>query len=77
MMADTDEELHEMALKIGMKLEWFQCKPRAPWQNHYDVTKSKRALAVKSGAIETDIYELAALMERKRLECIADSIRLH
>jgi len=50
MTADSDEELHEMADKIGMKREWFQPKP--PLSNHYDLTPSRRKLAVKHGAIE-------------------------
>ena len=48
MTADTLEELHAMADKIGMKREWFQNK-RTP---HYDLTPGKRKLAVKHGAIE-------------------------
>jgi hypothetical protein len=49
MTADSDEELHEMADKIGHKREWFQPHPKG---NHYDLTPSRRALAVKYGAIE-------------------------
>lgn len=51
MMADTEEELHEMADKIGLKREWFQ--PHATLA-HYDICKTKRALALKHGAIEED-----------------------
>jgi len=42
MFADTLEELHEFAQKIGMKREWFQDK-RLP---HYDLTITRRKLAV-------------------------------
>lgn len=49
MTADSDEELHAMADKIGHKREWFQPHPRG---NHYDLTPSRRALAVKYGAVE-------------------------
>lgn len=48
MTADTDEELHEMADLIGMKREWFQEKRT----HHYDLTPTRRKLAVKHGAIE-------------------------
>lgn len=49
MTADTLEELHEMATKIGMKREWFQDHPRMA---HYDLTPQRRAKAIKFGAIE-------------------------
>ena len=49
MMADTEEELHEMAAKLGLKREWFQ-----PHRPHYDICKTKRALALKLGAVEED-----------------------
>ena len=39
MYADSLEELHAMAVQIGMKREWFQNKPRLP---HYDLTPRRR-----------------------------------
>ena len=47
--ADSDEELHAFAARIGMKREWFQPHPL---MNHYDLTPRRRAAAVKLGAIE-------------------------
>jgi hypothetical protein len=49
MVADTLGELHEMADRIGVQRRWFQ-DTRHP---HYDVSKSKRELAVMLGAYET------------------------
>jgi Protein of unknown function (DUF4031) len=49
MLADTPAELHAMADRIGVKRKWFQRKASAP---HYDICKSKRALAVAAGAVE-------------------------
>jgi hypothetical protein len=50
MTADSIEELNAFALKIGLKLSWFQMSARdIP---HYDLVNSKRILAVKHGAIE-------------------------
>ena len=43
MTADSIEELHEMANKIGLKKEWFQPLSRP----HYDITQSKKKLAIK------------------------------
>ena len=57
MIADTEEELHEMARKIGMKREWFQTG--SVW--HYDVSLNKRAKAVLYGAVEVSTKELIAL----------------
>jgi hypothetical protein len=51
MQADSLDELHEFAARLGMKREWFQPGSR-PETAHYDVTKTRRALAVKLGAIE-------------------------
>ena len=50
MVADTLSELHEMADKLGLR-RYFQDKTRYP---HYDICLSKRALALKLGAIECD-----------------------
>lgn len=55
MWADTEEELHEMARKLGLRRSWYQTPPKASW-NHYDVSKGKRAEAIRLGAIETDQY---------------------
>jgi hypothetical protein len=49
LISDTDDldkaELHAFALKIGLRRQWFQ-------GNHYDLTESKRKLAVIFGARE-------------------------
>lgn len=55
MFADTKEELVAMARKIGVPVKYMQQPPRAKWL-HFDVCQSKRALAVRHGAIETDRY---------------------
>ncbi|NTS31315.1 DUF4031 domain-containing protein [Phyllobacterium sp. BT25] len=63
MWADTDEELLAMADKIGVHRKWIQGHPTlsfgkhrgASWV-HFDIAQSKRALAVRNGAIETDRY---------------------
>ena len=61
--ADTEEELLSMVDKIGVQRKWIQGHPtlsfgkhkRASWV-HFDIAKSKKALAIKNGAIETDRY---------------------
>lgn len=53
MMADTHEELEAMARLIGMRPEWIQYP--GTYKEHYDVTKERRALALKNGAVELPI----------------------
>jgi hypothetical protein len=59
LIADTDEELHIMAQKIGVARKWFQ-------GDHYDVCMSKRALAIKLGAKPIPLRELAKMATEKR-----------
>lgn len=52
------DELHAFAARIGLKREWSQERPKAS-AHHYDLTPSRRALAVKLGAVEVTGRELA------------------
>lgn len=63
MIADTPEELHAMADRIGVARRWFQARASFP---HYDIAKSKRALAVAAGAIECDRTALVMAIRRIR-----------
>jgi hypothetical protein len=63
MVADTPEELHEMARAIGMRRDWFQDKGSMP---HYDVSLSRRKLAVERGAIEISDEKLIELVRAHR-----------
>jgi hypothetical protein len=51
--ADSVTELLDMAETIGLPRKYLQQPPAAKW-THFDISKSKRALAVAAGAIETD-----------------------
>ncbi len=57
--ADTLDELHEIAGRIGLKRAWFQ-DGGVP---HYDLTISRRKLAIKEGAI----FKAAAEQARERM----------
>jgi len=61
MIADTEEELHAMAERIGMRREWYQ-------GDHYDLRPETRARAVAEGAQEMSMREIARRVcaERKR-----------
>jgi hypothetical protein len=63
MVADSLEELHSMADKIGVNRKWFQNKPTHP---HYDICKSKRMLAIKFGAIEVTSRELVNIQRQPK-----------
>ena len=59
MIADTDDELHAMADKIGVARKWFQ-------RDHYDITQSKKALAIKHGARAITLREIAYMANNRR-----------
>ena len=59
MMADTPEELHGMAGKIGLKRKWFQDHKKYP---HYDVSLTRRKLAIEFGAKEISARDLVKMM---------------
>jgi hypothetical protein len=65
MIADTLDELHAMADRIGVARHWFQANASTP---HYDICKSKRALAVAAGAIEVDRDQLVAIIRSLRAQ---------
>lgn len=60
MTADTPDELHAFAERIGLKRTWAQHvgKPTL----HYDLTASRRAKAVRLGAVEVTNREGANLL---------------
>lgn len=60
MMADTEGELHAMADRIGVDRRWHQ-------GDHYDVCLSKRALAIRHGALEVTSRDLVALRRARRV----------
>lgn len=48
MIADTTEELLEMADKIGVQRKWIQYP--GTYREHFDIAKGKKALALMNGA---------------------------
>jgi hypothetical protein len=63
MFADSLEELHAMADKIGLRQAWYQDHPSV---KHYDLVPTKRALAILNGAIEVDRREAVRIWRRNR-----------
>lgn len=73
-----------MAERIGMKRQWFQdpMRMRVSWP-HYDIDKTRRAYALKLGAIACDKYQtvaIAAIIQGRldklmRIRALADPSR--
>lgn len=64
MLADTSEELHAMATRIGVPRKWVQHEgtPR----EHYDICSSARQKALVFGAQVVDSRGIAEVLRRKR-----------
>lgn len=63
MLADTVEELHAMADRVGLKRKWFQDAGTVP---HYDLCQAKRAWAIELGAVVADRHRVVALIRAHR-----------
>ncbi|WP_321820834.1 MULTISPECIES: DUF4031 domain-containing protein [unclassified Burkholderia] len=63
------EELHIFAERVGMKRTWFQEHRIAP---HYDLTPSRRELAIRLGAISVD-RRTASRIWRERRDAVSAS----
>lgn len=63
MIADTEDELHQMTDKIEVRRKWYQ-------GDHYDISLSKRRLTVLHGAKEITVRELGRMVldNRKSLK---------
>lgn len=68
MVADTTDELLEMADRIGVQRKWIQ--QAGTYHEHFDICQSKRALAVSAGAIELDRMALGMVLRSKRQEAV-------
>lgn len=63
LVADTLDELHAFADKIGLKREWCQYSVNLP---HYDISQSKRREALRNGAKEISNIQLVDMMRAFR-----------
>jgi hypothetical protein len=64
MVADTLDELHEMAQRLGLRREWFQTSRSG--MPHYDICQTKRVQAVRFGAVEINRRQLVELVRKQR-----------
>ncbi len=63
MLADTDEELHAMADRIGVARRHHQNTMSG---SHYDVASSKADLAVNLGAVRITVRQAAMMTKHRR-----------
>lgn len=67
LVADSLNELHDFAARLGLQRRWFQNKGRYP---HYDVTMTVRNRALRMGAVDADRATLIACCKRIRSEML-------
>ena len=75
LIADTQEELHEFAKRLGLQRSWFQDpgatgSPAEPGSRelefwHYDVTEGKRLRAIQLGAVAISFRDLPEIIDRR------------
>ncbi len=66
MIADTEAELLTMADRIGVDRRWHQ-NP-GTHRSHFDICKTKRALAVQAGAVEISMMDLGRMIRARSPE---------
>lgn len=56
------DELNVFAARLGLKLSWLQCSHGLRCKDfwHYDISKGKRALALRLGAVNKPLMEWLA-----------------
>jgi len=60
--ADTEEELHAFAARIGVKRHFFHASAK---HVHYDLSEENRVLAIAAGALQVSSREMARLARPK------------
>ena len=66
LQADSADELHAFAGRLGIARVWFQHKPRRPEHDHYDLTRAGRERALALGAADEPWREGARRRRRVR-----------
>lgn len=70
LLADTRDELHDMADALGIPRRFFQDHP---WRWHHDLPEHLRGRAVELGAVEVTMQEVGTLLRRRRASASAVS----
>lgn len=64
MIADTHEELLQMASRIGINHKWIQHK--GTYNEHFDICLSKKKKAIELGAKEINFREYADTVNSRK-----------
>lgn len=67
MAADTLQELMVFAGRIGMNPNWVQLPPKTRYP-HFDLNGTKRAKAVKLGAVEIPMKQMVGITKKLKIE---------
>jgi len=73
MVADTTEELLQMADKIGIQRKWIQYPGTV--HEHFDVCASKKKLALSVGAKQITLRELSDFIKKRRKQGLPEKIK--
>ena len=68
MVADSLQELHHFAAKLGLRRSWFQDKTAYP---HYDITLKLRNKAIRLGARMGDKQTIVSCAKELRVQLVA------
>lgn len=63
LFADTIEELHVFAKRIGLKRSWFQNGRRL---KHYDLTPNMRKKAIACNAVESTREKIVLMIDSRK-----------
>lgn len=72
MVADSSEELHAMADRIGVSRRW--CQHAGTYREHYDICLSKRTQAIKAGAKAIGFQEFGTMLLRRQRNAPASAV---
>lgn len=66
--ADSTDELHAFAERLGVPRRGFHHNAERPWKDHYDIPEALRETALSLGAKHIDRREAVARLRAKRAE---------
>jgi Ser/Thr protein kinase RdoA (MazF antagonist) len=64
--ADSPEELHEFAARLGIPKRGFHHNPERPWKDHYDLPEAVREEALRLGAKPITRRQAVRMLREKR-----------
>ncbi|MGB3500004.1 MAG: DUF4031 domain-containing protein [Mesorhizobium sp.] len=67
MLADSEDELHAFAARLGLKRSSYQGPPVTK-NPHYDLTAFERNRALRIGAVAVTRHEIVQILRRLRAE---------